>query len=118
MNAHDLSIVGNPWIDCFLSAGLSPHRAHHVLPYQRSGFANIYSEKHLAAAAQNHGLPWLPAKNFFTEIFPLIFRMYLWSPVSDPIIRRPYYDTFLPRTSSPRSSHSFLGCTYGLRFLT
>ena len=41
--AYDLTMVGNKYIDCFLSAGLSPHRVHHVLPYQRSGFANIVS---------------------------------------------------------------------------
>ncbi len=42
--SYDLSVVGNRWIDLFLSAGLSPHRVHHVLPYQGSGFANLASE--------------------------------------------------------------------------
>ena len=42
--SYDLSVVGNRWIDLFLSAGLSPHRVHHVLPYQGSGFANLATE--------------------------------------------------------------------------
>jgi hypothetical protein len=103
LNAHDMTIVGNPYIDVFLSAGLSPHRAHHILPYQKSGFANIYSSQYVAVAAKQHGLPWLPAKNFFTDIFPIIFKMYLWSPVSDPIIRKPHYDSFF-------AEHTHLAC--------
>jgi len=101
LNAHDMRITGNRWIDCFLSAGLSPHRAHHVFPYQKSGFANIYSEKALSAAAKQHGLPWLPSRNFFTEIFPMVGRMYLWAPVSDPIIRKPLYNSFLAEHIAP-----------------
>ena len=30
--SYDLSVVGNRWIDLWLTAGLSPHRVHHVLP--------------------------------------------------------------------------------------
>lgn len=101
LNAHDMKITGNPWVDCFLSAGLSPHRAHHILPYQKSAFSNIYSERHLAAAARKHGLPWVPSKSFFTEIFPTIFRMYLWSPVADPILRKPHYDSFVAEHTHP-----------------
>ena len=42
--SYDLTVVGNRWIDIFLSGGLSPHRVHHVLPWQGSGFANLASE--------------------------------------------------------------------------
>jgi len=35
INSLDLKVIGNPYIDCFLSAGLSPHRAHHMYPYQK-----------------------------------------------------------------------------------
>ena len=42
--AYDLKVVGIRHVDCFLSAGLSSHRVHHVVPYQRSGFANIATE--------------------------------------------------------------------------
>jgi len=35
--SYDLSVIGNRWIDLFLSAGLSPHRVHHVLPWHGSG---------------------------------------------------------------------------------
>jgi len=101
LNSHDLSIVGNRWIDCFLSAGLSPHRAHHIFPYQRSGFSNIYSSMHLAAAAKEHGLPWEKPKNFFTEIVPFIFRMYVWAPVSDPVTRKSRHKSFLAEHLDP-----------------
>lgn len=95
LNSHDLSLTGNPWVDCFLSAGLSPHRAHHIFPYQRSGYANIFSNTYLAEAAKEHGLPWLKPKNYCTEIFPTIFKMYLWSPVCNPISRKPEHASFL-----------------------
>ncbi len=42
-NSFDMSVVGNQYIDTFLTAGLGCHRVHHVLPGQRSGFANIVS---------------------------------------------------------------------------
>merc|ERR1711920_878248 len=38
LNAHDMHITGNPWVDCFLGAGLAQHRAHHPsLPEVRLG---------------------------------------------------------------------------------
>jgi len=40
-NSFDMSVFGIPHIDTFLTAGLGCHRVHHVLPYQKSGFANI-----------------------------------------------------------------------------
>jgi hypothetical protein len=101
LNAHDMRITGNRWIDCFLSAGLSPHRAHHVFPYQKSGYANIYSEQFLEQAAIKHGLPWVSSKSWFTEIFPMVGRMYLWAPVSDPIIRKPQYASMFAEHTDP-----------------
>ena len=94
LNAHDMKITGNPWVDCFLSAGLAPHRAHHIFPYQKSGFANHYSNRYLATAAREHGLPWCAAKSFFTEIFPVVWKAYVWAPVSDPLTRKRAYSTF------------------------
>ncbi len=35
--SFDMSITGVRALDLFLSAGLSSHRAHHVLPYQVCG---------------------------------------------------------------------------------
>merc|ERR1711979_180285 len=79
-----MHITGNPWLDCFLGAGLASHRAHHILPYQRSGWANHYSEKFIAAAAKEAGLPWLPAKNLFTEILPeIVSRQVLSSYIAE-----------------------------------
>ncbi|WP_431195913.1 fatty acid desaturase [Mycobacterium camsae] len=78
--AYDLKVVGNRYVDCFLSAGLSSHRAHHVLPYQGSGFANIATEDILREEAAKFGLEWLPAKSFVTDRLPRLARTYLLSP--------------------------------------
>jgi len=95
LNSHDMKITGNPWVDCFLSAGLSPHRAHHIFPYQKSAFANYYSNRHLAAAVKEHGLPWCAPKSWVMEIFPEVWRMYLAAPLSDPLTRKRVYPTVL-----------------------
>jgi hypothetical protein len=79
-NSYDLSMIGNKYIDCFLSAGLSPHRVHHVLPYQRSAFANIASEDIVREEAKAFDVEWLPPKNFFTDRLPLLANHYLLSP--------------------------------------
>jgi len=73
-------VVGNRYVDCFLSAGLSSHRVHHVLPYQRSGFANIATEDVLREEAAKFGMEWLPAKSFVTDRLPKLARTYLLSP--------------------------------------
>jgi hypothetical protein len=78
--AYDLKVVGNRYVDCFLSAGLSSHRVHHVLPYQRSGFANIATEDVLREEAARTGVEWLPAKSFLTDRLPKLGRTYLLSP--------------------------------------
>ncbi len=78
--SYDLKVVGNRYIDCFLSAGLSSHRVHHVLPYQRSGFANIATEDLLREEAAKLGVQWLPAKSFITDRLPKLCRIYLLSP--------------------------------------
>jgi len=101
LNTHDMHITGNPWVDCFLGAGLVSHRAHHILPYQRSGFANHFSERFIAAAAKEAGLPWLPAKNLFTEILPEIVSRQLLVAVCDPVSRRQVYSSFIGEHLSP-----------------
>nr|WP_082993984.1 fatty acid desaturase [Mycobacterium gordonae] len=78
--AYDLKVIGNRYVDCFLSAGLSPHRAHHLLPYQGSGFANIASEDVLREEAARFGVEWLPAKSFVTDRLPKLAQTYLLSP--------------------------------------
>lgn len=79
-NAYDLTMIGQKHLDCFLSAGLSPHRVHHVLPYQRSGFANILSEEIVRSEAERLNVAWLPAKNFFRDRLPLMTKQYLTVP--------------------------------------
>jgi fatty acid desaturase len=81
--AYDLKVVGNRYIDCFLSAGLSSHRVHHVLPFQRSGFANIATEDAVREESAKYGVEWLPAKSFLTDRFPKLCRTYLLSPSRD-----------------------------------
>ena len=79
-NSYDLTMVGNKYIDCFLSAGLSPHRVHHALPYQKSGFANIISEDIVREEAEKFGIVWLKPKNFFLDRLPILTKHYLFSP--------------------------------------
>ncbi|HEY9737592.1 MAG TPA: hypothetical protein V6D06_14965, partial [Trichocoleus sp.] len=79
-NSYDLTLVGNKYIDCFLSAGLSPHRVHHVLPFQKSGFANIASEAIVREEAAKLGLPWQEPKNFFCDRLPAMTSYYLLTP--------------------------------------
>ena len=83
--AYDLQVVGIRYVDCFLSAGLSSHRVHHVLPYQRSGFANIATEDLMREEAAKFGVEWLPAKSFFGDRLPKLVRTYLLAPSDDAI---------------------------------
>ncbi len=80
VHADDLKVIGNRYVDCFLSAGLSSHRVHHVLPFQRSGFANIATEDVLAEEAAKFGIEWVPAKSFVIDRLPKLCRTYLLSP--------------------------------------
>jgi hypothetical protein len=78
-NSYDLTMIGNKYIDCFLSAGLGPHRVHHVIPYQKSGFANIVSEEIVREEAEKLNVVWLPPKNFFLDRLPVLIKHYLLS---------------------------------------
>ncbi|MEH1959417.1 MAG: cytochrome b5 domain-containing protein [Nostoc sp.] len=79
-NSYDLTMIGNKYIDCFLSAGLSPHRVHHVLPYQKSGFANIISEDIVREEAEKFNVVWSKPKNFFFDRLPILVKHYLLGP--------------------------------------
>jgi hypothetical protein len=79
--SYDLSVVGNRWIDLFLSAGLSPHRVHHVLPWQGSGFANLASEAAVRAACEQVGITWQRPRNLILERLPAVVKHYLLCPV-------------------------------------
>jgi hypothetical protein len=79
--SHDLSVVGNRWIDLFLTAGLSPHRVHHVLPWQGSGFANLASEASVREACEEVGIAWERPRNLLLERFPAVIKHYLFRPV-------------------------------------
>jgi hypothetical protein len=81
----DLSVVGNRWIDVFLTAGLSPHRVHHALPAQRSGFANLASEAVVRQVCEECGIPWEPPRNLITDRLPSVIRHFLLSaPLRPP----------------------------------
>ena len=80
-NSFDMSVVGNGYIDCFLTAGLGTHRSHHVLPDQRSGFANILSNKIVKQTWEEFGHEWARTRNFLVDRFPKLFVHYMFSPV-------------------------------------
>ena len=82
--SSDLTVIGNRWIDLFLTAGLSPHRVHHVLPAQRSGFANLASEAVVRDVCDAHGIPWERPRNLLSERFPQAVKHYLRSPALRP----------------------------------
>lgn len=86
--SYDLRILGNKWVDVFLSAGLNTHRVHHTLPFQRSGFANIVSEPAVRAACEAAGVSWDRPRNLFTERLPVFVRSYLRAPAIEPHPRR------------------------------
>jgi len=95
MNCLDLSITGNPWVDCFLSAGLSPHRAHHMFPWQKSGWANVYATRFVQEAAEKFGYKWEAPRSLQFSRLPSIFRAYILGPLADPFSRKRVYNTFL-----------------------
>jgi hypothetical protein len=78
--SYDLSVVGNRWIDLFLSAGLSPHRVHHVLPWHGSGFANLASEATVREVCAEVGITWERPRNLLFERFPAVMKHYLLLP--------------------------------------
>jgi hypothetical protein len=78
--SYDLSVVGNRWIDLFLSAGLSPHRVHHVLPWHGSGFANLASEATVREVCAEVGIAWERPRNLMFERFPAVMKHYLLCP--------------------------------------
>ena len=82
--SYDLSVAGNRWIDLFLSAGLSPHRVHHVLPYQGSGFANLACEDAVAEVCAQVGIAWARPRNLILDRFPAVMKHYLLCPVKAP----------------------------------
>lgn len=83
-NALDTYITGIQHVDIFLSAGLSCHRTHHVLPYQRSGFANIVSQEAVEETCKEFGVKWEPRRNLLLDrVLPLMGH-YLLAPAQIP----------------------------------
>jgi Cytochrome b5-like Heme/Steroid binding domain len=113
-NAYDLTMIGNKYIDCFLSAGLSPHRVHHVLPYQRSGFANIISEDIVREEAEKMGIVWEQPKSFVFDRLPLLLQHYLFCPSTQAQVEKLslFQEHFHPqalRTSITYLFNGFIG---------
>ena len=80
-NSFDMKIIGIPYIDCFLTAGLGAHRAHHVLPAQRSGLSNVVSERALRETCKEFDVPWVKTKNFLLDRLPTLVSFYLFTPM-------------------------------------
>ena len=78
--SYDLSVVGNRWVDVWLSAGLSPHRVHHVLPWQRSGFANLAVEATVREVCAEVGIAWERPRSLIFNRFPSVIKHYLLCP--------------------------------------
>jgi len=93
-NCLDLTITGNPYVDCWFSAGLSPHRAHHIFPWQRSGYANVLTTPIVEAAAAKFGLKWEAPRSLFGSRLPSIFKAYILGPLADPFTRKVIYPSF------------------------
>jgi Fatty acid desaturase/Cytochrome b5-like Heme/Steroid binding domain len=98
--SYDLSVVGNRWIDLFLSAGLSPHRVHHVLPYHGSGFANLATEATVREVCAEAGITWERPRSLFFNRFPAVIRHYLFCPVK-PAPPRPAMPPLPPGAAMP-----------------
>ncbi|MGD0559012.1 MAG: hypothetical protein ABSA93_29075 [Streptosporangiaceae bacterium] len=94
-------MVGNRWIDIFLSAGLSPHRVHHVLPWQGSGFANLASEDTVREVCAGVGIAWERPRNLIFGRFPAVMKHYLLCPAKQP---PPPPPSFLPGPPPPSAS--------------
>ncbi len=95
--SYDLTVVGNRWIDLFLSAGLSPHRVHHVLPWQGSGFANIASEQTVKEVCAQVGIAWQRPRNLLFDRFPAVMKHYLLCPAKPaPPPPPPAFDPGVP----------------------
>jgi len=88
-SALDTYVTGIQVVDIFLSAGLSCHRTHHTLPYQRSGFANIISTPALRETCKEFDVPWEPTRNLLLDrFFPLMWH-YLTAPCQIPANPKP-----------------------------
>jgi hypothetical protein len=72
-----MAVTGNKYFDCFMTAGLGCHRAHHILPAQKSGFSNIISEPIVREECEKRGIKWHPYQNFILDRLPVLFRYYL-----------------------------------------
>jgi len=83
-NSIDIAISGHLWLDLFLSAGLSPHRVHHLLPFQKSGFANLMCMDIVRKISKEFGAEWASPANFWLDRLPKIISKRLLSPAKLP----------------------------------
>lgn len=72
-----MSVVGNEYIDCFLTAGLGCHRVHHLLPGQKSGFSNVATVPVVRKLWEDMGYKWERTQNFVLDRMPINLRRYI-----------------------------------------
>jgi fatty acid desaturase len=113
--SYDLTVVGNRWIDLFLSAGLSPHRVHHVLPWQGSGFANLASERTVREVCAEAGIAWVRPRNLIFDRFPAVMKHYLFCPAkpAPPPPPPPIHPGMAPPPPPPAPPPARSGSTVG-----
>jgi hypothetical protein len=76
----DMSVTGNQYIDCFLTAGLGCHRVHHLLPGQKSGFSNAITVPIVQKLWEEDGHKWLRTQNFVIDRIPINLKRYVFAP--------------------------------------
>jgi hypothetical protein len=76
----DLKVVGNAYVDAFLTAGLGCHRVHHLLPQQRSGFSNAGTLPIVKELWEKRGNKWAKTSHVLFDRFPINIQRYVLSP--------------------------------------
>lgn len=77
LHTYDLSLTGIPRLDVWVTAGLSPHVVHHLLPFQRSPYTNVASQAAVRAAVERRGLAWPAARPLLTQGVRAFLRDYV-----------------------------------------
>jgi hypothetical protein len=66
----EMVFTGNPWVDVFISTGQTCHAAHHILPFQKSGWSNVVVLPLVRALAEKRGVVWKAPVPFWSRLLP------------------------------------------------